>query len=48
MSGLTGVGTSGKGYYANQLLGAGSAYMSNQIEGLDNTYLKLLVLISLK
>ncbi len=25
MSGLTGVGTAGKGYYANQLLGAGSA-----------------------
>ncbi|WP_434965443.1 hemagglutinin repeat-containing protein [Escherichia coli] len=37
MSGLTGVGTAGKGYYANQLLGAGSAYMSSQIEGQDST-----------
>ncbi|GCH18222.1 VENN motif pre-toxin domain-containing protein [Escherichia coli] len=36
MSGLTGVGTAGKGYYANQLLGAGSAYMSSQIEGQDS------------
>lgn len=37
MSGLTGVGTAGKGYYANQLLGAGSAYLSSQIEGQDST-----------
>ncbi|WP_228084739.1 hemagglutinin repeat-containing protein, partial [Shigella flexneri] len=37
MSGLTGVGTAGKGYYANQLLGAGGAYMSSQIEGQDST-----------
>ncbi|ENT5689450.1 hemagglutinin repeat-containing protein, partial [Salmonella enterica] len=37
MSGLTGAGTAGKGYYANQLLGAGSAYMSSQIEGQDST-----------
>ena len=37
MSGLTGIGTAGKGYYANQLLGAGSAYMSSQIEGQDIT-----------
>ncbi|WP_233605557.1 hemagglutinin repeat-containing protein [Citrobacter sp. FDAARGOS_156] len=37
MSGLTGVGTARKGYYANQLLGAGSAYMSSQIEGQDST-----------
>ncbi|HDV2111702.1 TPA: VENN motif pre-toxin domain-containing protein [Escherichia coli] len=37
MSGLTGVGTAWKGYYANQLLGAGSAYMSSQIEGQDST-----------
>ncbi|XQK57440.1 VENN motif pre-toxin domain-containing protein [Escherichia coli] len=37
MSGLTGVGTAGKGYYANQLLGAGSAYMGSQIEGQDST-----------
>lgn len=37
MSGLTGIGTAGKGYYANQLLGAGSAYMSSQIEGQDST-----------
>lgn len=37
MSGLTGVGTAGKGYHANQLLGAGGAYMSSQIEGQDST-----------
>jgi filamentous hemagglutinin len=37
LSGLTGAGTAGKGYYANQLLGAGSAYMSSQIEGQDST-----------
>ncbi len=37
LSGLTGVGTAWKGYYANQLLGAGSAYMSSQIEGQDST-----------
>ncbi|WP_370686674.1 VENN motif pre-toxin domain-containing protein [Citrobacter youngae] len=37
MSGLTGVGTARKGYYANQLLGAGSAYMNSQIEGQDST-----------
>lgn len=37
MSGLTGIGTAGKGYYANQLLGASSAYMSSQIEGQDST-----------
>jgi len=36
LSGLTGAGTAGKGYYANQLLGAGSAYMSSQIEGQDS------------
>ncbi|EBG9726626.1 hypothetical protein FJ636_22310 [Salmonella enterica] len=37
MSGLTGAGTAGKGYYANQLLGAGNAYMTSQIEGQDST-----------
>lgn len=37
MSGLTGAGTVGKGYYANQLLGAGNAYMTSQIEGQDST-----------
>ncbi|EHL4433073.1 hemagglutinin repeat-containing protein [Salmonella enterica] len=37
MSGLTGAGTAGKGYYANQLLGAGNAYMTSHIEGQDST-----------
>lgn len=37
MPAVTGVGTAGKGYYANQLLGAGNAYMTSQIEGQDST-----------
>ncbi|QTF10776.1 VENN motif pre-toxin domain-containing protein [Brenneria izadpanahii] len=35
-SGLTGAATTGKSYYSNQLIGAGSAYASSQITGQDS------------
>ncbi|MEE3643626.1 MULTISPECIES: VENN motif pre-toxin domain-containing protein [unclassified Brenneria] len=35
-SGLTGAATTGKSYYSNQLIGAGSAYATSQITGQDS------------